>query len=146
VNLQASANVEGGNITDDYLPEETDAEELFLMWAKMMMEKYPDGLVPIRWGVKDPQKALYEWMPFQQHQPEWDFLTYFTWPVDVETGERLRWTDLPVMDKLWDEEHADPGGFIQSYTGWKPSIYQPYLYLPALLGVDIKKETTIETS
>jgi hypothetical protein len=50
VNLQASANVEGGNITDDYLPEETDAEELFLMWAKMMMENTRTGWYPFDGG------------------------------------------------------------------------------------------------
>jgi hypothetical protein len=45
-----------------------------------------------------------------------DFLPYFTWPVDAD-GNRLRWTDLPVDDKLWNGERADKGGFIQGVLG-----------------------------
>ena len=48
-------------------------------------------------------------------------------------GERLNWLLLPVEDKLWNAKQANKGGFIQEATGWKPSILQPFVYLPALL-------------
>ena len=61
-----------------------------------------------------------------------EFLVHFTWPVNSVSGERLSWLDLPLVDKLWNSQRGDKGGFIQQATGWKPSILQPYVYLPAL--------------
>ncbi|NER28870.1 MAG: hypothetical protein F6J89_14840 [Symploca sp. SIO1C4] len=61
-----------------------------------------------------------------------DFLNYFTSPVHFKTGEPLNWLSLPVVDKLWNNQRADKGGFIQEATGWKPSILQPFVYLRAL--------------
>ncbi|MBH8550844.1 hypothetical protein I8751_00235 [Nostocaceae cyanobacterium CENA357] len=78
-----------------------------------------------------------EEMPFQfQHYnddlPHENFVTFFTHPVDSVTGKPINWLDVPVNDKLWNSKRADKGGFIQQATGWKPSILQPYVYLPAL--------------
>ena len=50
------------------------------------------------------------------------------------TGEELNWLTLPVVDKLWNRKRADKGGFIQEATGWKPAIFQPYVYLPSLMS------------
>jgi hypothetical protein len=78
-----------------------------------------------------------EWFRDLPPQPEdddtSDFLKFFSWPNDAETGERLRWSALPVIDKVWRDHslpvgpHAEKGGFIQEATGWKPSPYQPYI-------------------
>jgi hypothetical protein len=78
-------------------------------------------------------------MPFQSpHSGEEvereDFLTFYDWPIDMVTGERLNWLTLPVVDKLWRDKRMDKGGFIQEATNWKPSILQPFVYLDSLLG------------
>ncbi|MBC2868546.1 hypothetical protein H1R13_27335 [Streptomyces mexicanus] len=45
--------------------------------------------------------------------------------MHAETGERVNWMRLPVMDRGWNGTTADKGGFIQEATGWKPSPLQP---------------------
>ncbi|MCL5076304.1 MAG: hypothetical protein M1136_11795 [Chloroflexi bacterium] len=123
-------------ISDDYTPQEIGARDLFLEWEKRVREKYANGLIPIFWFVQCKEQAVFEGMPFQfEHIPgsfRKDFLTFFTWPVNSETGESLNWLMLPVIDKLWNSRRANKGGFIQQATGWKPTILQPYVYLPAL--------------
>jgi len=124
-------------ISDDFTPEETSAEELFVKWSRRVGEKYDNGLIPISWfvDVKGDVKT-FEFMPFQfEHFTRAnarDFLTFFSWPVHAKTGKPLNWLELPVVDKLWRPGQANKGGFIQEATGWKPSILQPYVYLPSL--------------
>jgi hypothetical protein len=65
--------------------------------------------------------------------PEEDFLTFYSWPEDTKTRALLNWLTLPVVDKRWNNQRGDKGGFIQEATGWKPSILQPFVYLPTLL-------------
>jgi hypothetical protein len=60
--------------------------------------------------------------PFQA-EFDGDFLTYYSWPEDAN-GEPIMWTALPVADKLWREDDAAKGGFVQEATGWKPSPFQ----------------------
>jgi hypothetical protein len=124
-------------ISDDYTPEEIDAEELFNLWVEEVQGKYENDLIPISWFVVCEPKRKLEFMPFQLNHvpgvPMEDFLTYFTWPEHRETGEILNWLALPVKDKLWDAHHCDKGGFIQQATGWKPGILQPHVYLPTLI-------------
>ncbi|MBD1906621.1 hypothetical protein NDI37_22515 [Funiculus sociatus GB2-A5] len=131
-------------ISDDYTPEEIDAYELLKKWLKQVQSKYPNGLVPIYWSVKSKEHAIFEFMPFQfKHSAGMfreDFLTFFTWPVNSMTGERLNWLMLPVADKLWNSKRADKGGFIQEATGWKPAVLQPYIYLPALMNILDKQQ------
>lgn len=123
-------------ISDNYTPEEIDARELFGRWVKRVHEKYPNDLVPIRWFVACREQGIFEAMPFQFDHfgdpTRENFLTFFSWPINPVTGERLNWLTLPVVDKLWNPKRADKGGFIQQATGWKPSILQPYVYLPSL--------------
>lgn len=124
-------------ISDNYTPSETDAKRLLELWAKRALKEYPNGLIPIHWFVKCVGEGKLELMPFQfKHLSgalrDEDFLIRFSWPIHVETEEPLNWLKLPVVDKLWAEQRADKGGFIQQATGWKPSILQPYVYLPAL--------------
>ena len=120
-------------ISDDHTPQEISAEELFNLWVDKVKEKYPNELIPILWCVAS--KGKFEFMPFQFQSYELgqDFLTHFTWPISKETSEHLNWLALPVVDKLWNDKRADKGGFIQEFTGWKPGILQPYVYLPSLL-------------
>jgi len=123
-------------ISDDYTPQEINARELFHKWEKRVSEKYPNGLIPIYWFVECKKHGIFDGIPFQfEHIAgsfREDFLTFFTWPVNPETGEPLNWLTLPVVDKLWNPRRANKGGFIQQATGWKPAILQPYVYLPAL--------------
>lgn len=145
--LIAYWEVVGDPISDDYLPEEIDAEDLFKLWTDEIHKRHPDGLIPISWYVVCRKAGKFEFMPFQvpfsklygdKYEGELDdvlsenFLTFFTWPVDKKTGEFLNWLSLPVEDKLWNNKRADKGGFIQEFTGWKPSVLQPYVYLPSL--------------
>lgn len=126
-------------ISDDYLPSEKNARELFRMWTGIVRGKYPDGLIPIYWCVRCEAQSKFESMPFQYDSASGaylNWLSYFTWPVHVVTGEKLNWLRLPVEDKLWNRLRADKGGFIQELTGWKPAVLQPSVYLPALeMGV-----------
>lgn len=124
-------------ISDDFTPAEISAVDLLRRWTEQVEEKFSNGLVPIYWSVHSPSQAKFERMPFQfchlPGPPRKDFLTYFTWPENAVTGECLNRLTLPVVDKLWNEKRADKGGFIQEATGWKPSILQPFVYLPAIL-------------
>jgi hypothetical protein len=116
--LRLGWEVQGDPITDDYTPSEVSAYELWSMWRG---QNLGDRLA-IRWMVRGDGVA--ELAPFLPRGGlEQDFLTFYTWPVDAD-GERLRWTDLAIEDKLWNSERADKGGFIQEYSGWKPSPFQ----------------------
>ena len=130
------------SMSDDFDPLEISASSLFMRWARRVSKKYTDGLIPISWfvDVSGGNCKTFEFMPFQLvHFPmsvEKDFLTFFTWPQNANSGDLLNWFELPIADKLWHSTQAgtgaDKGGFIQEATGWKPSILQPYLYLPSL--------------
>ncbi len=137
--LTAYWEVELDPISDDYTPQEISADGLLSIWEKGVRDKYSNGLIPISWFVQCKEQGKFDYMPFQfNHWPEYsheDFLTNFKWPLSSETGERLNWLTLPVIDKLWNPRHADKGGFIQQATGWKPAILQPHVYLPALLSI-----------
>ncbi len=126
--------VEMDPMSSDFTPAEISAFDLFLRWAGRVRAEYPDGLVPILWFVGSPTMKV-EFMPFQfQNTPlSEDFLTHFTWPTNAATGDALNWLALPVIDKVWNRKRADKGGFIQEATGWKPSILQPFVFLPSLI-------------
>jgi hypothetical protein len=130
-------------ISDDYTPDEISADELLALWVTKVREDYPNGLIPIYWSVASHSNLAFERLPFQfDHNPEIgtpeNFLTFYTWPENPRTGEPLNWNTVPVEDKLWNAKRGDKGGFIQQATGWKPSIYQPFVYLPALLNQEQK--------
>ncbi len=126
-------------ISDNFAPDEISAEELLEMWAKRASSEHSDGLIPIHWFIASEPAAKFEAMPFGydhfrgKYKRE-TFLDFYDWPEHAVTGEPLNWLTLPVADKLWNKRRADKGGFIQEATGWKPSILQPYVYLPALLN------------
>ncbi len=119
-------------ISDDYTPDDISADDLLAKWAAKAKANYQNQLVPISWHVRG---AATETMPFQfglYESP--NFLTHYSWPVNVQSGDPLNWVMLPVMDKHWNSQKADKGGFIQEATGWKPAILQPFVHLPTLLA------------
>jgi len=111
--------VEGDSITDDYLPDEISAGELWAEW----LEKYvsSDGVARIYWYIEGPN--LFEPAPLSPNHLNKDFYSYFLTPRD-SSGRNINWLQLPVVDKLWNKDKSDKGGFIQEYTGWKPSPFQ----------------------
>jgi hypothetical protein len=137
--LRAYWEVQLDPMSDDYTPREISALDLLGKWASAVKEKVQGDLVPIHWFVESPGHGKFERLPFQFNHlvaidPEpGDFLTFFSWPVKASTGEPLNWVTLPVVDKLWNGERADKGGFIQEATGWKPAILQPFVHLPTLV-------------
>jgi hypothetical protein len=130
--LFASWEVDLSAISDNYTPDEITAEELFFIWAEKAIKHYPDGLIPIYWSVRGFPKGISEAMPFQYLEGS-DFLTYFSYPIRVDTGKPLNFADLPIIDKYWNTSKADKGGFIQEFLKWKPSPFQSHFYLPSFL-------------
>jgi hypothetical protein len=139
------AEPHGSTITDDYLPQEISAQELWKLWvdeyADLFHKRWPDlyrpGEVPISWSVTRPTvMGTFEAAP---HITDWrtlpgmadaeagqeDFLTHYTHPANADTGERLNWLRLRVLDRGWNKTAADKSGFVQEATGWKPSPLQP---------------------
>ena len=130
----------GSPLSDDYLPEEADALELWRRWvdeyADLAHQRWPmlyrPGEVPILWSVTTPQMVgVFEFVPHTADrrgavapQIRETFLTHYTDPVHAETGEPLNWARLPVLDRGWSVERVDKGGFVQEATGWKPSPLQ----------------------
>ncbi|MFF2731812.1 hypothetical protein ACFVS9_28375 [Streptomyces sp. NPDC058008] len=115
---------------DDYLADEITADTLWRRWAKQYADadhqRHPDqcrrGEVRIDWTVTSPG-GTFEAAPHTGANE--DFLTYYTHPTNPDTGERLNWLRLPVVDLGWHATANDRSGFIQQVTGWKPSPLQP---------------------
>jgi len=137
-------------ISDDWTPHEIDAVALFRMWWQrygnddLRVYGLAEDYFPIFWYVQFSGRPGFEGAPFcRMHERLCDaydyrrehFLNYFTWPVGEQTGERLRWSELPVVDKLWNAERAEKGGFIQEATGWKPAAYQESVDVRALAAM-----------
>lgn len=141
------AEPDGSSMSDDYLPEEVTAVELWHRWvdryAVTYHRRYPDqyrlGEVPIYWTVTQPTiTGTFEAAPHAPNVLSEDFLTHYTHPTHVDTGERLNWLRLPVLDRGWNATVGDKGGFIQEATGWKPSALQPtmdFLRIGAAAGL-----------
>lgn len=145
-------------ISDDYTVDEIRPSDLWRLWLDDTIDEAAEaihghGAFQISWFVEGP--STFEGAPLRdircsmhhmhQHPETWpdeesmhksmhdlNFLGHFTWPRDPTTGERLQWSRLPVIDKVWRERnlpelHAFKGGFIQEATGWKPSPLQPFV-------------------
>jgi hypothetical protein len=99
------------------------------MWVERVLRTIPATWCLSIGFAAAPGQCMLERMPFQHNDtpelPVADFLTRFTWPVNTATSEPLNWLKLPVIDKHWNAERTDKGGFIQEATGWKPAILQP---------------------
>ncbi|MEU5660111.1 hypothetical protein ABZ802_31510 [Streptomyces sp. NPDC047737] len=122
----------GADDTDDYLADEISASTLWKRWADQYADadhrhhpgRYRRGEVHIDWTVVSPQ-GTFEASPHVYGHAGEDFLTHYTHPTNPETGERLNWVRLPVIDLGWHASASDRGGFIQQATGWRPSPLQP---------------------
>ncbi|MFF9287546.1 hypothetical protein [Streptomyces griseosporeus] len=128
------AEPDGSSMSDDYLPEEADAEQLWREWTdryavtyhREQPDRYQLGEVPIYWFVTTPSfTGRFEAAPFAPNVLPENFLSHYTLPMNAETGERINWVRLRVADRGWNKTTADKGGFIQEATGWKPSPLQP---------------------
>lgn len=87
--------------------------------AQRIPSRRPENMTVDERAAHDRLQRLIGPDPVPEH-----FLTHFTHPVHVVTGERLNWLRLPVRDTAWNATKADRGGFIQEVTGWKPSPLQ----------------------
>lgn len=114
--LYLSPQVEGTAMSDDYLPSEISAGELFRRWRR----RYGGRPGSVHWSVTGTG-GTHESAPFCGYVE--DFLSYYTWPVRESDGARLNWNSLPVLDGDWSSE-GTKGGFFQEYTGWKPAPFQ----------------------
>jgi hypothetical protein len=122
-------------ISDDYTPDEIDAKSLFTMWATRIEKRSDyDGWVRIAWFVDGSAGAVFESAPFDPEASRnlGDFLTFYTWPINIESRQRLNWFRLPVQNGHWNANRATKGGFVQEATGFKPAPFQDRVYLPTL--------------
>lgn len=99
---------------------DSDEREIFNEWVCQARDCHPDGWVSIDWYVHVKNKGFKpERMPGQwcEHGNE-DFLTYFTHPVNIETGKLLDWKTVPV------DGGVKGANFIENLTGWTPELLQ----------------------
>lgn len=129
----------GSSLSDDWVPDEIDAHGLWARWMKWLDKNGFDSdlgkpWVRIYWFVDGD--ATFEGAPFAPKGSDWareeDFLTHYTWPVDVTTGERVNWARLPVVEKRWSGKRGDKGGFVQEALRWKPAALQPLMHVEAM--------------
>lgn len=104
-------------ISDDYTLEEASAADLWREWRR----RYPGDVKQIHWFVQSDD-GVFEAAPGSEMGSR-GFVSFYAWP-HYANGTLARWTDLPVVDKLWRPGRLDKGGFIQEHTGWKPSPLQ----------------------
>lgn len=124
---------DGSSMSDEYTPDDASAEELWRLWVDRYAVTYHQrdpaqyriGEVPIYWSVTRPSfTGIFEGAPHVRNGLSEDFLTHYTHPINADTGERLNFARLPVLDLGWNKTRADKGGFIQEATGWKPAALQ----------------------
>lgn len=134
--LEAYWEVDSDSLGAENAPHDMNATEMLAQWAGRAQQRHPDLLIPITWYVRGEGPGKIEVAPFQhgRNPDDEDFLTFYDWPVDVRTGQRMEWLRLPVVDKPWNPHNGIKGGFIQEATGWKPSMLQPAVYLPSLMS------------
>lgn len=104
----------------------SDGEEALYFYVGWIEDNHPEWLeadaVPIYWSV----------MPVCEHAPfqakplvDEDFLSFYTWPLDAATGERLDWYRLAVVnDRFRDFAKA---------LSWLPSPLQPTAPLRSIM-------------
>jgi hypothetical protein len=120
-------------MVDDYY--HLNGDDQLREYVRYLEDRYPQWLeadaVPIYWSVETPAWDLGEGAPpfLGSHVKESipHFLDYFTWPTDVNTGERLDWFSLPVVNDRFPE-------FAEALA-WTPSPFQPSCPLATILRV-----------
>lgn len=117
----------GVPMLDDFLHlNGEDQLAIYLAWIMAAKaDLWKADAVPIYWSIRG--EGIAETAPFTQ-EPYGDenFLTFYSWPQDVETGEALDWfSDLPVQDTRYPD-FADA-------LGWRPSPLQATAPLRSIL-------------
>lgn len=143
VELALLPELDGDHLTDEYVPADITAPELWAMWVKKFADAqhkarpddYDPGEVRIHWTVTTPSRGnVFELAPHSYdtraartspYTPHDNFGTIYNPPVHAVTGEPMNWLRLPVLDRGWNDTVGNKGGFIQEVTGWKPSPLQP---------------------
>lgn len=107
-------------VSDDFIEGQDDPHEVFELWLQSVTKKY-DTWVPIYWFIDG---ISFEVAPFSHHNlNQQDFLSFFTWPEDVD-GNPVNWLALPT-------DHAK-SWFFSAVTGWTPAAYQPSVSIDLL--------------
>ena len=110
---------------DDCMP--ASGEEHLKYYCNMIRENYPDywekDAVPIYWTVCD----IHERAPFPVVGMDWDedVRTFFHTPTNTETGERLNWYRLPVINSRFPE--------FGEALGWLPSPGQQFAPIRSII-------------
>ncbi|MDF2155305.1 hypothetical protein [Vibrio sp. CAU 1672] len=138
--LIAKYEIDHSAMAYDYTGD-LSAYELFEKWVEVARSQSTDGMVDICWHVTvQGQRFKPEFMPGQCGSAgEGDFLSYFSQPVNVETGQSLEWSAVPVKLPVWDEENLEGRGFIEYVTGWQPSPRQSQVSIDFLVEAAKKK-------
>lgn len=118
------------SMVDNYY--QLDGEGQLVAYIRYLQQRYPEWLdadaVPIHWSVMSQQGGISEAAPFQKADifaELGDFLTFFTWPEDAQTGELLDWYRVPVINKRFPA-FADA-------LAWTPSPLQPTCPLTSIM-------------
>lgn len=104
-------------------------QQQFDTYVDFLRRKYPKWIdsdaVPIIWFVAGP--GVMEAAPLQGRSNALgeDFLSHFTWPYEVGTGESLDWFSLPVVNDRFP-------GFAEGLN-WTPSPLQPFCPIASLI-------------
>lgn len=141
VDLWLYPELDCSSMVDDYC--DYDGEEQLDEYVRYLGRKHPrwlkDDAVPIYWSVNGP--GVCETAPFQDWATAYaadgsggqvpdgfheDFLSYFTWPYDPQTGQQLDWYQLPVINDRFP-------GFAKALA-WTPSPLQPTCPLRSVLS------------
>ena len=139
--LHLSWEVHGDLISEHYVGADyISAVDLLRRWTDQYYPEaiaetlYGPGAVGIDWAIDCEPCEAAPFSPDVWTLDDENFLTFFTWPTNPETGDRLNFNTLPVDDKVWNDQQWDKGGFIQEATGWKPSPFQPVMYVPTVFA------------
>lgn len=94
-------------------PDEDDIFDFYVDYVRRSdSDAWQSDAVSIGWTVM----PVMEFAPFVGDWYE-NFLTFYSWPVDVKTGDLLDWFQLPVVLDRFD-------GF-EKALAWKPAALQP---------------------
>lgn len=115
---------------DEYYSE--DPAEIWASWeayldrAEMWHRSNGRPWVSITWGIQGEGTA--EWAPrcgdYRPHEP--NFLSFFSMPVNAETGAEIDWTRLRLVDQAWRGTNDDDpfSGFVARHSPWRPKPFQ----------------------
>lgn len=123
--LRLVYEVDGSSLSDEWLPHERSAHELWADWRRWLdASQYDKDEVAIIWSVTSPDVSVFEAAPFTTSFSPRDWLTHYSWPVNSETLLPVMWARIPIEQHHWSESAATKGGFVTQVTGWQPSPLQ----------------------